>query len=137
MSEVIYDVDGSQLLRAAGSAAITSTTTLDAVEFDMSAGGNFAVALHVSALTTGGATSETYDFTVVGADSAGSNGTALFSLAGISEVGEYIIPVNARTAAKIAGEDGTATTALTVTVAGTAPSITFAAWISPVHPNAR
>ena len=73
MSEVIYDVDSSQLLRASGSAALTATTTLDAVEFDMSAGGNFAVAIHVSAVKTS-VGDETYTFTVQGADAAGDSG---------------------------------------------------------------
>ena len=135
MSEVIYDVDSSQLLRAADSAALTATTTLDAVEFDMSAGGNFAVAIHVSAITTT-ATDEVYTFTVQGADAAGANGADLYTLAGVSAVGEYLIPVNARTAAKILGEAGCKTTALKLTVAGVAPSVTFAAWISPIHANA-
>ena len=135
MSEVIYDVDSSQLLRASGSTALTATTALDAVEFDMSAGGNFAVAMHVSAVKTN-VGDETYIFSVQGADAAGANGADLYTLAGVGAVGEYLIPVNARTAVKILGEAGCKTTALKLTATGTSPSITFAAWITQIHPNA-
>lgn len=130
MSKAIYDAGASVLLKADGSAAITSTASTSAVDFDMSAGGTFAVAVNVEALdaTTG---DETYTISVVGQDSAGANDVTLATFPVVA-TGEHLFALDAGTVVKQAGAS-VAKVLLTATLAGTTPSLTYSAWIQPVR----
>lgn len=134
MSKAIYDAESTVLLRATGSAAITSTAT-SAVDFKIEAGGAFAVAINVEALDVADA-DETYSFSVVGQDAAGSNDVTLLTTGPITSTGEHLIYVDADTAVKMAGAS-VEKLALTATLGGTTPSLTYSAWLNPVRGAGR
>ncbi len=134
MSKVIYDAGSTVLLKATGSAAVTATASTS-VDLNIGMGGTFVVAVNVEAIKTS-ATDETYDFSVAGLDSAGSNAVTLTTLGGVSETGEYLIVIDADTAVKLAGSS-VEKLQLTVTIDGTSPSITYSAWANPVVGSGR
>lgn len=129
MSKAIYDAESTVLLKADGSAAITATAST-VVDVDVSMGGTFAVAINVEAFDVANA-DETYVFSVVGQDSAGSNDVTLATLGAIAETGEHLVLIDAETAVKLAGAS-TKKLKLTATLAGTTPSLTYSAWVTRV-----
>ena len=134
MSKAIYDAESTVLLRATGSAAITASATT-AVDFSIEAGGAFAVVINVEAFDVAD-TDEVYTFSVVGQDSAGSNGVTLVTTGAIAETGEHLVYIDADTAVKMAGAS-VAKLALTATLAGTTPSLTYSAWLNPIRGAGR
>jgi len=134
MSKVIYDAESTVLLRATGEAAITATES-SAVELRVDFGATFVVAINVESIETSVA-DEVYTFSVEGLDADGLNPVTLGSLGAVSETGEYLLPIDADTAKKIAG-DSVKQLQLTATLAGAAPSIAFSAWANPVVGSGR
>lgn len=133
MSKAIYDAESTVLLRATGSAALTATAT-SAVDFDVDAGGAFAVVINVEAVDVSG--DGTYEFTIGGQDGDGANDVALVTTGAITSTGEHLFLVDADTAAKMAGAS-VEKLALTATLGGTSPSLTFSAWVNPVRGAGR
>lgn len=134
MSKAIYDAESTVLLRATGSAAVTATTT-SAVDFAIDAGGAFAVAINVESLDVADA-DEVYTFSVAGQDAAGSNAVTIVTTGPITKTGEHLVYIDSDTAAKMAGAS-VKKLALTATLAGTTPSLTYSAWLNPVRGAGR
>lgn len=133
MSKAIYDAEASVLLQATGTAAITATAATDAVDFEWEAGNSFAVVINVSEVTV--STDETYAFSVRSLDSEGANEVAQVTLPTIAEAGTYLALIDAETAVKLDAD--AAQIDLNCVVAGTAPSITFSAWLNPIRGAGR
>lgn len=134
MSKVIYDAEATVNLRDSEQSAITATASTSAVDFKMQYGGTFGVAINVSELVDDDA-DETYSFSVVGQDSAGANDVTLQTVT-VTEVGEYILVLDADTVAKVAGAS-TEKVLVTATLGGTTPSLNYSAWITPIYGAGR
>lgn len=129
MSKAIYDAGSLVLLKATGSAAITSTAST-VVDLNIKMGGAFAIVVNVEAFDTADA-DETYTFSIVGQDSAGSNDVTIATTGAIVETGEHLILIDSDTAVKLAGAS-TEKLKLTATLGGTTPSLTYSAWANPI-----
>lgn len=83
------------------------------------------------------AADETYSFAVQGTDAAGGNPVTVGTVsipAGVAQAGQYVIPVDAETLDKIAGDVSDVELNVAVTVGGTTPSVTIAAaWMAYNH----
>lgn len=136
-SEVNNIYDAANAFRAPGLAAVTAsgvigTLPLDKMvnvrpssQRDQLGASHYKVVIVVESLATGGATAETYTFRL-DTGAAGSTPTAVESVA-VTEAGQYVMLIDADTLAKI--DANHAVLELNLTVAGTAPSIRFAAWL--------
>lgn len=129
MSKAIYDAEATVLLKADGSAAVTSTEASTAVDFAWEAGNAFAVVINVTDAVV--STDETYTFSVRSLDSAGSNAVAQVTIPTIAEAGTYYVLVDAGTA--VSFDEDAAKIDVNCTIAGTAPSITYSAWLNPIR----
>jgi hypothetical protein len=91
-------------------------------------GEKYDIVVVVSALDLADA-DETYGFNVyVGAAADGNAGALVGSIAGVTQAGQYVIPVDANTAELLDADREEI--ALEVAVGGTTPSITFSAWLA-------
>lgn len=134
-SEVNYIYDAEMDFRAPGSAAVTATTTFGPLKLDKMTSGRgmlknklgaegYDVVIAVSALdtTTG---DETYTFSVeVGA--AGAAATKVGEVK-VTKKGQTVLKLDAHTIEKLDADR--VDIELVATLAGTTPSITFAAWL--------
>jgi hypothetical protein len=128
MSKGIYDAESTVVLRAADSAAVTSTETGTAQVFTWDATPGFAVVLNVSAVKTS-ATDEAYNLSIESLDEAGSNAVVQLAAPTIAEAGEYRFLIDGQTAAKLDAD--AAQIRAVMTLAGTSPSITYSCVINP------
>lgn len=135
-SEVNYLYDAQTVLRAPGSAAMTATGTVGTFALDkmVNAGKSiyrnnlgaqqYKIVIAVSAIdkTTG---DETY--TLTASTGAVGNSTVQVGELVVSSTGQYVLVLDARSIEQ--ADANHAELKLTLTVAGTTPSITFAAWV--------
>jgi hypothetical protein len=136
-SEVNYIYDAANAFRAPALAAVTTsgvigTRVLDKmVKVRASSQRNklgaesYKIVLVVESAVTGGAIAETYTFRV-DTGAAGATTTTLATLA-VSAAGQYVIELDSGTIEKL--DPNREVLELNLTVAGTAPSIRFAAWL--------
>lgn len=141
-----YQLDAELVLRASTAAAITATGA--SLTFDLGAMGAYwngtdgevaghqlAVVIDVAALVTGGMTPETYEFQVQ-TDSAAAFDDAIitsFKLA-VAATGEYVFLLDVDTLRKL--DVNAKFLRLNAVLAGTAPSLTYNAFVAPIHPYA-
>lgn len=140
-----YQYDAELALRAPGSAAVTATAATD--EFDLGAltaywnGADGEVAAEQLAIVVDvteidvADTNETYTFQVQTDSEAAFGDTPVgsFQLA-VAATGVYVFLLDVDTL-RLLDADG-AFVRLNLTIAGTTPSITYAAWVHPIHPMA-
>lgn len=136
-SEVNHIYDAANAFRAPGLAAVTASGVIGSVALDKMVNvrpssqrgelgaSKYKVVIAVESLATGGATAETYTFSL-DTGAAGAAATAVESVA-VTEAGQYVMLIDADTLAKI--DPDHEVLELNLTVAGTAPSIRFAAWL--------
>ena len=138
MSKGNYIYDADNKFRAPGLAAVTTTSVVGVLALDKlvnvrpslyrgSLGAeSYKVVITVTAIdrTTG---DETYSF-FVDTGTAGSPTVKVGELVGITKVGQYVIELDAATIEALDPANHAALE-LNVAIAGTTPSITFAAWL--------
>lgn len=136
-SEVNHIYDAANAFRAPGLAAVTASGVIGSVALDKMVNvrpssqrgelgaSKYKVVIAVESLATGGATAETYTFRL-DTGAAGAAATAVESV-NVTEAGQYVMLIDADTLAKI--DEDHEVLELNLTVAGTAPSIRFAAWL--------
>lgn len=136
-SEVNHIYDAANAFRAPGLAAVTASGVIGSVALDKMVNvrpssqrgelgaSKYKVVIAVESLATGGAIAETYTFSLDTGE-AGAAATAVESVA-VTEAGQYVMLIDADTLAKI--DPDHEVLELNLTVAGTAPSIRFAAWL--------
>ena len=137
-SEVNHIYDAANAFRAPGLAAVTASGVIgNELALDKMVNvrpssqrgelgaSKYKVVIAVESLATGGATAETYTFRL-DTGAAGAADTAVESVA-VTEAGQYVMLIDADTLAKI--DPDHEVLELNLTVAGTAPSIRFAAWL--------
>lgn len=140
-SAVNYIYEADTAFRAPGSAAVTATGEIGTFDLDkienvrsgetknkLGAEG-YDIVIVVSALDTGDA-DETYTFDVEVQADGGGNAVAAGQLAVVG-LGQYVIKLDAGTLELLSADREQL--ALNLTVAGTTPSIEFAAWVAPAR----
>lgn len=136
-SEVNYIYDAANAFRAPALAAVTASGVIGTKSLDklvnvrpssqrnkLGAEG-YKIVVVVESLVTGGATPETYTFRV-DTGAAGATTTAIATLV-VNAAGQYVISLDAATIERL--DANHEVLELNLTVAGTGPSIRFAAWL--------
>lgn len=137
-SEVNHIYDAANAFRAPGLAPLTTTGVVGAAlpldklvnvrpssQRNKLGAESYKVVLVVESLTTGGGVAETYTFRL-DTGAAGSATTAVASVV-VDEAGQYVMEIDSATLEKLDADHEVLE--LNLTVAGTAPSIRFAAWL--------
>lgn len=136
-SEVNHIYDAANAFRAPGQAAVTASGVIGTKALDKLVNvrpssqrnklgaESYKVVLVVESLVQGGATPETYTFSLE-TGAAGAATTAVASVV-VDEAGQYVVELDAATLEKL--DANHEVLELNLTVAGTAPSIRFAAWL--------
>lgn len=143
-SKVKYMIDALTLLRDSGLVAITATTISSKVNLKRGSGreghvdglvsGNFVVNIDTGTRTTGGASEETYVFTIEVADNAAFStnvttvGTLTLLPADVAGLRSFLFDDDDLEIA--AGKP--AYVRVTATLGGTAPSIVYHAYLAPI-----
>ncbi len=132
-SAINYIYDDDTAFRAPGSVAVTANaaTVLPLDKLDKSRGDQlnklgaqaYAVVIAISALTT---VDETYVFTLNVGDT-GAGGTTAVGAVTVTGTGQWVVLLDAETIEKLDADH--AEIELDLVVAGSNPSITFAAWL--------
>ena len=130
MASVIYDAESSVELRDPDAAAVTSTTTGTAIDFNLDAANGFAVILNVQSVDRTDA-DETYVLTIESLDSAGANQFTQLTAPSITESGNYRFLIDGETAAKF--DTDAAKIRAVMTIGGTSPSIKYGCWVMPAY----
>jgi len=136
-SEVNNIYDAANAFRAPGLAAVTAsgvigTLPLDKMinvrpssQRDQLGAASYKVVIAVESAVTGGASAESYTFRM-DTGAVGATTTAVESIT-ITAAGQYVMLIDAATLSKM--DAAHAVLEMNLTVAGTAPSIRFAAWL--------
>lgn len=135
-----FAFDAATLIQAENSAALTASGVSSYFDLgkatsewhlgDLGAKQEFVVVVHVgNNPTTGGATLETYSLALQVANDDASV-TEKFSATAIAEAGVYVLPITKEQIETVAGASKIAVSA---TLAGTAPSIQYFAYVAPFY----
>lgn len=139
-SEVSYIYDADTAFRAPGSAAVVASGEIGVFALDKMVNARegdqknklgaefYDVVIAVSDIDLAD-TDETYVFDVEIQGDGGANAVQAGSI-GVVGVGQYVIKLDGHTLEKLNGAGDRTELALNLTVGGTTPSITFAAWVA-------
>ena len=141
-SEVSYTYDADTAFRAPGEAGVTATGEIGVFALDKMVNARegdqknklgaefYDVVIAVESSDDGGA-DEVYTFDVEVQGEAGANPVTAGATATPRGVaGQYVIKLDGHTLEKLSGPADRVQLALNLTVAGAAPSVSFAAWVA-------